>query len=227
MEYLPIYERISRSDGPNGPIAEFYPYICRNSIMSSENLKCRSKWERDLGRIPDDQWKKILAGGNQVSVSPAQKMSYLMLLHRTYYTPKKLFEWGRRGDAKCPRCQNTGDLIHMIWKCPKLYRYWTEILDTINKIFKLSLKMHPKLCIMGVGERLGNIKNKVVLRCLFQAKKLIAQRWQAEKPPSKEDWFKTVTETIWKEKVVYARRGNLKEFKKIWLPWLEEVGYPM
>lgn len=89
--------------------------------------------------------------------------------------------------------------------------------------------MDPKLCILGVGEGIGrgNVKTKVVLRCLFQARKLIAQRWQAEKPPSKEDWIRTVTETVWKEKVVYARRRNMREFKKIWKPWLEELGYPM
>lgn len=102
----------------------------------------------------------------------------------------------------------------MLWKCPKLFRYWSEVLDTINKIFNLGLKMDPKLCILGVGVSLGrgNIKFKAVLRCLFQARKVIAQRWQAEKPPSKDDWFRTVSETVWKEKVVYARRGNIKEF---------------
>lgn len=124
----PIYQKIGRSGGSGGFIAKIYPYICRGSIEGPERLRSRSKWEEDLGTVSDEQWKKLLERGHLVSVSPAHKVSYLMLLHRTYYTPKRLFEFGWRVDARCPRCQDTGDLIHMIWKCPKLFRYWSEIL---------------------------------------------------------------------------------------------------
>lgn len=50
--------------------------------------------------------------------------------------------------------------------------------------------MDPRLCILGVGEGIdgGAEVTKVVLRCLFQARKLIAQRWQSVKPPSVKDW---------------------------------------
>ena len=119
-----------------------------------------------------------------VTVSPAQRFSFLMLIHRTYYTPKRLFNFGWRVDAGCPRCHDTGDLIHMIWRCPKLFRYWKGILDTINKIYKTKLEMNPRLCILGLGEEISRMTStsKAVLRCLFQARKLIAQRWQAGNP---------------------------------------------
>lgn len=225
----PILQKLGNQGGHSGTIAEIYPHICKSSIETPEKLKSRSKWERDLGIFSDGQWREILVGGHQVSISPAQKISHLMLLHRAYYTPKRLFEFGRRIDAKCPRCQDVGDLMHMMWKCPKLFRYWSEILETLNKVFSLKLKMDPKLCILGVGESIGKgkTKTKIVQRCLFQARKLIAQRWQARTPPLKDEWIKTVIETMWKEKAVYIKRRNLKEFKKLWRPWLVEMGYPM
>lgn len=88
----------------------------------------RDRWAADVGEITDDQWKRILELGPEVSVSPSQTASHLLLLHRAYYTPKKLFMFGRRADGECPRCRRTGDLIHMLWRCPKLVRYWSEIL---------------------------------------------------------------------------------------------------
>lgn len=179
-----IFQKLDMQGGHGGSIAEMYPDICKSIIETPGKLKCRSKWEEDLGVISDEQWKEILAGGHQVSVSPAQKVSQLMLLHRTYYTPKRLFRFGGRKDDKCPRCQESGDLMHMIWKCPKLFRYWNEVVETLNKILALELKIEPKLCILGVeGNIRRNFKIKIVRRCLFQARKLIALRWQARTPP--------------------------------------------
>lgn len=88
------------------------------------------------------------------------------------------------------------------------------MVETINKILNLSLKLDPKLCILGVGGNLGNgrDKTKAVRRCLYQARKGITKRWQAEKPPSVNDWRRAVSETIGKERTVFVRAGNLKEF---------------
>lgn len=45
-------------------------------------------------------------------------------------------------------------------------------------------------------------------------------------PPTVCEWIHNVNEVTWKEKVVYIKRGNLKEFEKMWKPWLEEMGCP-
>lgn len=89
--------------------------------------------------------------------------------------------------------------------------------------------MDPRLCILGLGEGIDGMPGvtKAVLRCLFQARKLIAQRWKAKKPSTVREWVSIVTEMIWREKTVYTRRRNIKDFKKVWGPWLERMGYPM
>lgn len=88
--------------------------------------------------------------------------------------------------------------------------------------------MEPKLCVLGYREKFreGVSTTVAVLRCLFQARKLIAQRWQSRRPPSVSEWIHTINEVIWKEKVVYIKRGNLREFEKMWGPWLDKMGYP-
>lgn len=58
-----------------------------------------------MGVITYDQWMRILEFGPLVSVSPSQKSSHLLLLHRAFYTPKKLYMFGRRSDDGCPRCK--------------------------------------------------------------------------------------------------------------------------
>lgn len=58
----PILQRLCSSDGSGGFIAEMYPHICKGSMEGPEKLKCRRKWEEDLGTIPDEQWIKVLGG---------------------------------------------------------------------------------------------------------------------------------------------------------------------
>ena len=66
-----------------------------------------------------------------------------------------------------------------------------------------------------------------VLRCLFQARKLIAQRWQAHAPPSVENWVETINALIWCERVAFIKQGNYGRFRRVWGPWLREMGFPL
>lgn len=88
---------IKKIAGPGkskGFISDIYLDLCGGSIECPESLKSRGKWEEDLGAISDGQWRKVLERGHLVSVSPTQVVSFLMLVHRPYYTPKRMFEFG-------------------------------------------------------------------------------------------------------------------------------------
>lgn len=51
---------------------------------------------------------------------------------------------------KGPRCGDpNGDLIHMVWRCSKLHRYWREVLSTINLVYGSSINVDPKICVLG------------------------------------------------------------------------------
>lgn len=191
---VPLLQKVIKSDNAKGHISEIYTQLSSKSIVRSEHLKCREKWEEDIGEITGAQWKKILELGHAVSVSPSQKISHLMLIHRAYYTPKKLYRFGLKSDAKCPRCHEVGYLIHMVWRCPKLFRYWMGVIDVINRTFGTTLETDARLCVLGYREWKGEGTSliTVVTRCLFQAQKMIAQRWQSVKPSTVVEWLKII-----------------------------------
>lgn len=144
---IPLLQKITKAEATKGLISEIYAQITNRINIQAGSSGNRDRWEAHVGVITDKQWKRFLEFGPEVSVSPSQKASHLLLLHRAYYTPKKLYMFGRRSDDECPRCRETGDLIHMMWRCPKLVRYWSEILKIISTTFRVKLELEPKTCI--------------------------------------------------------------------------------
>lgn len=102
------------------------------------------------------------------------------------------------------------------------------VLSTIGQIYGITLEMEAGLCILRHRKEPGERKSITVaiLRCLFQARKFIATRCQSRKPSAVRDWITVINETICKEKVVYTKRGNLREFERMWRSWLEKTGSP-
>lgn len=63
----------------------------------------------------------------------------------------------------------------------------------------------------------------MVLRCLFQARELIAQRWLVPDPPTNIEWVKIAKNTVTSENFVYKKR-RFRKFEKIWGPWVDTLG---
>lgn len=111
----------------------------------------KEKLEKDVGPLSQESWNCILEAGARVSISPSQIVSHLYLIHRAYYTPQRMFQFGRRPYVKCQRCWNERG-VHMVWRCPKLYQYWKEIVEKINAVFEASLPPEVKTCVLGLLE---------------------------------------------------------------------------
>lgn len=211
-----------------GLISRIYDQLSKPDNSRGILYRLKAKWEEDIGGMTQEQWAKTLELSVQVSVSPSQRLSHLLLLNRAYYTPKRLFKFGRRPNDNCPRCQRSGDLIHMLWRCPKLFRYWEEVTGNLGSIFGAIVVKEAITCILGyrraLGERLST--TLAITRALFQARKMVTLRWQSKDPPSVKDWISTINDTLSRERVEYIKRGNLQEFESMWKPWLEKAGGP-
>lgn len=225
----PFLNKVARTASSKGLISAIYGQLTARITMLQTLSRTREGWEADVGELADDQWSRILELGPLVSVSPSQQASHLLLLHRAYYTPKKLHRFGRRLDDKCPRCLETGDLFHMMWRCPKLVRYWSEILNIIETRFRIRLELEAKVCVLGlVKQNLGNGSIVIaVVRCLYQARKLIAQSWLSVVPPTPEDWVRTIDALVRTEKIIHTRRGSYRKYVKIWKLWLQGMNNPL
>lgn len=185
---IPSLRKLVNARTSKGLISDMYGCINKMEREGEVEPKNRIKWERDVGPIMEQQLTFVLALGPRVSLSPSQIVFHLYLNYRSYYTPLKLFMFEKRSDAECQRCgDRRGDLVHMVWRCPRLYRYWKGITDKINSVFGTSLDTE-----------------------------LIAWKWQAKDPPMVVEWVKEVNDTIDKEKYIYKKRGNDKKFQKMW-----------
>lgn len=54
------------------------------------------------------------------------------------------------------------------------------------------------------------------------ARKVIAKAWMQTPPPTIWQWKKDVNDTPTFKKLVYAHRGCVHKFSKVWDRWLED-----
>lgn len=146
----PIFNYMREVTSYKGFISCSYSMLL-NKFLPDSTAGVIFKWEGDIGAFEEDQWEKALAAVPRCSLNVAQRLSQLYLLLRVHYTPARLVRMGVRDDPSCTRCmRDHGDLIHMLWRCPKLHIYWKDVLGTINQVFKVHRTGHPKLCLLGI-----------------------------------------------------------------------------
>ena len=222
----PIFRLLCSTQDTKGMISQCYSMLLA-SFLEGYPMNAAEQWETDLGPIEGEVWEEALQAVNTCSLNVSQRVSQLYILLRVHFTPVKLFRMGRAPDPLCGRCRVAqGDLIHLLWRCPKLHRYWTEVLATLNSVFQTNVPLEPLHCLLGVLE--GVIEEEVTrvafTRALFQARKLILLHWKSREAPSLKTWVQHVGRTLLMEKYIYQHRGNAGKFLKLWDPWLAVPG---
>lgn len=132
-----------------------------------------------------------------------------------------------RSYSHCPRClSDHGDLIQLLWRCPKLHRYWTGVVSTLNSAFQVTVQMDTKPFLLGIVDDIptGDDQKQAIARALFQARKLILRHWKAVVPPALREWLAQMGDTLRLEKYIYQHRGRPQKFDKLWSPWLDTPG---
>ena len=145
------------------------------------------RWQTDLVDLSEEEWKEAMEVLPKVSISLSQQLTQLFIIHRTHYTPQKLYAWGKYTSPLCPRCSvSNGSLIHMLWRCPKLQKYWGKVFQTLNTLCCTGIACAPKIAILGIVP-VGTLPiemNKLWTRTLYLARKLILQKWIDIAPPT-------------------------------------------
>lgn len=220
---LPLWESIvTKQDTKKGMISAIYNSLLK-AFLDSRTTPCFAAWEREFGELDSEDWEEIMSLAPKVSLSPSHRLTQLFVFHRIYYTPLKLFKWGRRDSADCPRCLiHTGSFIHMMWRCPKLTRYWQEVYHIINSVFQINMDVDPKSGLLGLlpTHLQESAHTEVIIRLLFQARKQIALKWLSTALPTKLYWLNTVNSLLEREKLVYVHRGCPHKFMKVWSEWI-------
>lgn len=113
--------------------------------------RVEANWECDVGAFEEEQGEEALQAVQMCSLNVTQRLSQLYILLRAPLTPARLFKMGVREDSICARCtRDHGDPIYLLWRCPKLHLYWGKVLDTLNRVFQVTVQRDPKSCILGI-----------------------------------------------------------------------------
>lgn len=152
----PLLLEIVQVDARKGLISKIDATLL-SSIQGPASLKCRAKWVANIGDIDGDQWDMALESIPAISISASHRLSQLFILHRAYRTPERLYDWGIKDSPLCPKCKaQLGDFIHMIWRCPKRNRYWTEVMQYISSLAQVPVPNNP-LSMFARSHRQGNV----------------------------------------------------------------------
>ena len=226
LSSAPIFQYMTGVTSFRGFISSSYSMLL-SSFLPGFPAKVLSSWERDVGTFEEDQWEGALQAVQGCSLNTAQRLSQLFILMRVHYTPARLFRMGLGEDDICPRCaRDRGDLIHLMWRCPKLHLYWSGVLDTLTTVFSATISRDPKVCVLGVLDdiQLEDNPRQAIGRALFQARKLILHHWKASEPPKISEWITQMGAMLRMEKYIYQHRGRRGKFDLLWAPWLDTPG---
>lgn len=139
----------------------------------------------------------------------------------------QLYKWGNRATPLCPKYERDHvNLIHMLWKCPKLFHYWKEVLDLISQVYMTAIPRDPVMCLLGAldEETLTPSAHTAILRLLYVARKLIAQLWIIPRVPTRGKWVDNINKLLIREKFTYQHRNIPRKFCSLWKSWLDVLG---
>lgn len=120
-------------------ISELYRMLCYKH--TDRRNSAQVKWETEVGRpLTNKEWEQIYFRAHHTARNAASAETAFKVLSYWYYTPARIHQWDKSKSELCWRgCGMTGTLSHLLWHCPKLQRYWAEVLDNVDKAFSTTL----------------------------------------------------------------------------------------
>lgn len=121
---------------------------------------------------------------------------------------------GRLESPDYYRCHNAiGNFFHMIWDCPKICQFWSDVTSFMETKLALPNTCNPARCLLGdlEEEELGAARKGFGPISLFYAKKAIALRWKNQSPPLYRKWVDLVNQAMPMYKLTYTARACTKK----------------
>lgn len=147
----------------------------------------------------------------------------LKIAHYWYLTPARVATWDPREDGMCWRkCSQRGTLTHLLWQCPKIGPYWSEILGAVNTLFNTDIPRLPTFILLGLPNPLTypltSPRGKAITLMLGAAKQLLLARWGTDRIPSHQDWLYKIWDILEMEKLTAVVTQQLPRFDMMWQP---------
>lgn len=194
-------------------------------LLRIDSTKVDRLWDQRKTDIPDldrEDLDDCMADSTALLISSKEGLIQVKFLHRVYYTPRGSTRYTHNDRRIVPRCQNSvGTYFHMFWSCPKIARYWAEVVDSVNGRLQLNLPVSPELALLGIQDDDQRPRyTKLLLTYLFYyAKREIVLHWNAPSSPTVGSWEKSINAVLPLYKLTYLNRNCPKKCNTIWQPW--------
>lgn len=168
-----------------GTVSTMYKLLLSSNPCS--NLHTKYQWEREIGLpISETQWNAALRNSTTVSKCVRYKIIQLKIIHRAYMTPKTMNKIDPSISKMCWHgCGSEGTLIHMLWTCPLVKQFWTDIIKDLNLLDGSTAEIEPCpiACVLGV--EMSSVQSRmmrhVLLLAFVAAKRIILMNWKERK----------------------------------------------
>lgn len=147
---------------------------------STSAYALKNRWEGEVGSTEDEEWSEALDTCKLVSPKCSDRLTQIFTLHRSSLIPLRISRYKQGKSTNCPMCnQDTGTFYHLLWQCPKIQAFWTQVAQFLHDTMGSPLTLHPKPCILGIfPEPDMDTFTKIFLnKTLFSARKVIARLW--------------------------------------------------
>lgn len=199
-----------------------------HSLQLTSLNSIKTLWEGDLGlTLNEEVWKEILVRVHQSSICARHSVIQCKIIHRAHLTKLRLSKIFPNIDPSCERChQADASLIHMFWECSKLLIYWTNIFDTISKVYKRNIEPDPVIALFGATRQIPSLSSgqkSFIAFVTLLARRLILLKWKSAIPPTHTQWIKDVLYFSKLEKIRFSLKESQQKFSKIWAPFTNYV----
>ena len=147
----------------------------------------------------DTVWENVF----QSSKNPNHQLIHYKICHRTYLTPRKRHKMGLAPNPDCTFCNHgvTGTLLHVLWECPDVQRFWVKVVDKMSDLIGRKFPLDPALLLLNDDSRskIAEVERKLWLAGMTAAKKIIVLRWLPPHQLSIKHWLQALLEVIYLE----------------------------
>lgn len=208
----PLLKVLNSTSGSKGLISKLYLHILEEMYVPLQLDTC---WRTDLSNLPPDfNWEAVWDSVLCSSKNPDHQQIHLNFVHRTYMTPRKLYNMKLKADPNCTLCHtnSVGTFFHLVWECPGVFNFWKAIRNGLSTLLHINVPLSPRVLLLNDMSQLNlrKAQQKVFLAGLTAAKKMVATRWKPPHSLSYRQWVLSFIDVAYLE-LSTARIHNAKE----------------
>lgn len=189
-----------------GVVASLYKLLGLSS--PNNNISIQARWEKDVGaHLTPAQWDSIWKNSMSMSNCVRYKIIQMKILHRAYITPTRLLKTDQSLTDLCWHgCGEVSTLLHLLWNCPAIKLFWTEVVRVMSEILNIAIPLCPRICLLG--GKLESVRDgkmqKIIALAYLAVKRIILLNWKVRKPIcfNKETWLLDFLELLSMERAV-------------------------